>query len=340
MVRSLRFALSVAAASLGGCAGPPQGEQPLSQAATSLNGTSLNGTSLNGTSLNGTSLNGISLNGVSLNGVSLNGISLNGIGLNGVSLNGTSLNGTSLNGISLNGISLNGATLNGVLSDGRLLPLRVDSIVAGTGDDADIFYYAVSFVTDQGPFPLCGDEEDGSPVLAIPLAGTWDERQGVPGGGSHIADPNMITFGCLHHALAKCVQWGYKPWKSVDGVSLADYHQACTRLVRADYCGDGTSWTRNGTVIDFYDALSIQTDTEPRWRFEAEFDTDGAVCLDRQRIKDITTVDGRSHRQCLEDRADDSGRCGNPAHFETGTLMMVRDPQSAKQAQGVSLLPH
>ncbi len=346
MTRSIRLAMCVVAASLGACAGPPEGAQPLTQAATSmngvsLNGISLNGISLNGISLNGISLNGISLNGISLNGISLNGISLNGISLNGVSLNGTSLNGTSLNGVSLNGISLNGVSLNGVLSDGRTIPLHVDSIVQGAGNDGDIFYYAVSFETDQGSFPLCGNEQDGSPVLSIPLAGTWDERQGVPGGGSHIADPSVITFACLHHALAKCVQWGYKPWKSVNGVSLADYHQACTRMVRADYCGDGVSWTKDGTLIDFYDGLSIQTDNEPRWRFEAEFTPAGATCLTKERVKHIKTVDGRNPDRCILDREDRDGRCGDREHFADGTLVMVRDPKNDKQADSAtSLLPY
>jgi ADYC domain-containing protein/pentapeptide repeat protein len=331
MFRTNRYLLCSAALALGACAAPPGdgGGSSLSRAATSLNGTSLNGTSLNGTSLNGTSLNGTSLNGASLNGASLNGTSLNGTSLNGTSLNGTSLNGTSLNGVSL----------NGVLSNGETLPMHVDSIVQGAGSDGDIFYYAVSYKTAQGWQPLCGVEQDGSAVLAIPLAGRWNEAQGVPGGGSHIDDPSVITFACLHKAIAKCVQWGYKPWKAVNGVSLAAYHQACTRLVRADYCGDGVSWTQNGTVIDLYDGLAIQTDSEPSWKIEAEFDASGARCVDRDRIKALHTIDGGNPHACLDARADD-GRCGDPSHFQTGTLMMVRDPRPESDTGGLPLLPH
>ena len=38
-------------------------------------------------------------------------------------------------------------------------------------------------------------------------------------------------------------------------MSLASYHQACTRMARADYCGDGTSHTQDGTWIEYYDKL-------------------------------------------------------------------------------------
>jgi hypothetical protein len=50
------------------------------------------------------------------------------------------------------------------------------------------------------------------------------------------------------------VRVGYKPWKmAADGRSMWDYHQACTRLIRADYCGDGVSRTRDGVEIEIVD---------------------------------------------------------------------------------------
>jgi hypothetical protein len=183
----------------------------------------------------------------------------------------------------------------------------------------------VSYETDAGWQPLCGLEPDGSPVTAIPLSGRWDDSVGTPTGGSHIDDPDVITFACQHRALAKCVLLGYKPWATKGPLSLADHHQACTRLIRADYCGDGVSWTRDGTTIDLYDHIGIQEDTEPSWVFEAEFRPDGAACVSRKRIDEMTTIDGAKPRKCVQNRQ--SGKCGKPAHFGTGTLLMVRHPQ-------------
>lgn len=91
---------------------------------------------------------------------------------------------------------------------------------------------------------------------ALPLVGRWDET------GAHI-DDGTITFACTNGALAKCARWGYKPWKTFKGKPLRDYHQACTRMVRADYCGNGVGHTQNGTPIDVYDRLGLQQRTQP-----------------------------------------------------------------------------
>ena len=72
-----------------------------------------------------------------------------------------------------------------------------------------------------------------------------------------------------------------KKKKDCETVSLTDYHQACTRMARADYCGDGTPWTVPGTPIDIFDHLSPQIETqETKWPVEAEWTPDGAYCLD------------------------------------------------------------
>lgn len=222
---------------------------------------------------NGISLNGISLNGIRLNGISLNGIRLNGISLNGISLNGISLNGISLNGISLNGISLNGSTWTGSLSDGTSLALRIDDVVNGTGANADLGLYTVSVETDTGWQPLCGTDEQGTPIQALAVDGVWNFEQGVAGGGAYTPSTTQFTFACRGKAIAKCVELGYKPWTG-HGSHLA----ACVRMLRADICGNGTSYTVDGTPINLYDNVGLQVDTEA-WDIEAEWTPDGARCL-------------------------------------------------------------
>jgi hypothetical protein len=99
---------------------------------------------------------------------------------------------------------------------------------------------------------------------------------------------------------------------------LGLYHQACTRLIRADYCGDGTPWTVNGRRINVYDHLGIQYDSE-KWIFEAEWDVNGARCLQAQRVRDMQTA-GESPRQCIVKKAQT--KCGLPSNFNSGTLLM------------------
>ncbi len=91
-------------------------------------------------------------------------------------------------------------------------------------------------------YNLCASDK-GQATKAMLLSGSWDET------GAHIGDRN-ITVACTSGVLAKCVRWGYKPWKTFQGVYLRDYHQACTRMARADYCGNGNSHTQDGTVIE------------------------------------------------------------------------------------------
>ncbi|MEZ4453586.1 MAG: ADYC domain-containing protein [Nannocystaceae bacterium] len=280
------------------------------------NGVSLNGVSLNGVSLNGVSLNGISLNGISLNGISLNGISLNGISLNGISLNGISLNGTEFYGsqvIDGEVVERSGEDMVGLIFDlmidvevdGVLTPtefsLRIDDMIEDPhAQDDDVFLYQLSLSmagTDEWINP-CG-QKDGDEIYALPLQNYWNLAN-----GDRIDDADAITWSCTTGVLTHCVEWGYRPWASgtlCDGdppkgswkkvqlwkkkhcheIDLTDHHQACTRMARADYCGDGTPWTVAGTAIDIWDGLSPQIqERELHWKIEAEWTPDGAYCID------------------------------------------------------------
>jgi hypothetical protein len=252
-----------------------------------------NGTMFNGTMFNGVMFNGVMFNGTELAPLPLAGIRLGGQALAGVSLAGASLTGTLPGGTAVRGAGLAGAVLTGSLSDGRALTLRIDAVTASP-DDPDIQRYAVSY---QAPgssawTPLCGTDGNGAAVKALPLAGSWDASHGTPTGGAHLDAPGVFTFACEGYALAKCVEFGYAPWRSATEClapgdcqqrSLAPFHQACTRMLRADYCGDGTPTTRDGTAVDVWDGLGIQHDDAQTWTFEAEWGPGGATCVDETR---------------------------------------------------------
>ena len=146
--------------------------------------------------------------------------------------------------------------------------------------DQKVYLYTVRYQdsTNSPWHHLCNPDTDNV-AKAMLLSGEWDET------GAHI-DNDRVTVACTGGVLAKCVRWGYKPWKTVQGLSLRDYHQACTRMARADYCGNGLSHTKDGTLIDIYDRLGIQQ-PEPQDNqemiFEAAWGVDGAVLLARTR---------------------------------------------------------
>lgn len=53
-------------------------------------------------------------------------------------------------------------------------------------------------------------------------------------------------------------------------------------MLRADYCGDGTPHTINGTLINVYDDADIQADSEA-WPVDAEWSPAGALCFAHHR---------------------------------------------------------
>ena len=235
---------------------------------------SQNGARLNGTRLNGTRLNGVRLNGTRLNGVRLDGTRLDGVALDGEALVGSVITAFA-DGVAVPEAQLVGSTWDGVLADGTVLPLRIDSITRGTGSNADVAMYGFSYETTDGWVSLC-DAGDGSPPpLALAVPGTWSYEQGVAGGGAYDPTSTSVTLACRGVAIAKCVELGYKPWKG-----HASRLAACTRALRADYCGNGTPYTVDGTLINLYDSAGIERDTEA-WDLEAAWSPNGAVCIKR-----------------------------------------------------------
>ena len=158
---------------------------------------------------------------------------------------------------------------------GREIWLRVDSVEKDPGDkDGDVTLYGLSVRGAAGGWtPYC-DRDSSGVALAIPVKGAWDST------GAYREEPGLMTFACTNGAIAKCLRWGYKPWKSIGGRSLRDYHLACVRMARADYCGDGLAHTRDGARIDVFDTVGIQ-EPEPRTGhpevFEAGWSPEGAT---------------------------------------------------------------
>ncbi len=240
----------------------------------------------NGIRLNGIRLNGIRLNGIRLNGTRLNGddsseyIDVLGIGLQGQAtgtsswLVGSQLHIQSSSGPVLSGAGLGKATIEfDVLETGKgkkFKTVKFDGYaLLAPGSDVATFSLKLK---DGGWHSLCENDTD-----VILLADLWDPTTGDRIAG---APADALTFACRGDALAKCVEEGYRPWASVGGTSLRDHHQACTRMLRADYCGDGVPHTADGTPIHVLDALGIQVqDPGVTYVVEAEWGPDGATCL-------------------------------------------------------------
>ena len=167
--------------------------------------------------------------------------------------------------------------------------IRIDAVEPDARDPAgEVVLYTLSepdAATGQW-HNACTPDPDGR-RLGFPLAGAFTPQ------GRYVPTPGRILITCTGGAEGKCVRFGYKPWRHLpDGTSLEPYYQACVRLVRADYGGDGVGHTRNGTPIDLFDRIGIQRDEiGPGMTLEAAFGPDGAICVAHPRLPDLTSLD-------------------------------------------------
>lgn len=241
----------------------------------------------NGDRLSGLVLSGAVANGEHLIGIQKAGMNMSGEALSDISINGTSLNGRLPSGQLISGTDFIGARMIGNLSGGSSVSIVILNIEASS--DSEILHYDIAYEAPDGSHsPVCGTDGNGQSILGYPLAGRWDHSVGTATGGAHIDDSDRFGIACRGAAIAKCVELGYKPWSKTQecnasgdcqDVSLKDLHQACTRMVRADYCGDGASHTEVGTEVDTFDAFGLQSEDSVTWNLEAEWTQSGAQCV-------------------------------------------------------------
>jgi hypothetical protein len=255
-----------------------------------------------------------------------------------IAVEGTVLKITLADGRVLASRDLIGASL--VVDQGdRLRRVRLDGIERDPNDKrrdvapADVIWlHSFAIEGPDGAWgPLCEDGPDGR-RQAISVAGRFsyaDGRFGAGGSGS-------FELACTAGAMGKCVRFGYHPWQTRDlpqpvlhhdgepAPSHLDLFNACIRMVRADYGGDGAGTTRNGMLIDLYDDYGIQLpDLDHRMTFEAGWTQDGAVCVNHPRVKEnISLGEIAARRRWLAGRTGAS--CTEEAARSFGALLFNR----------------
>lgn len=138
----------------------------------------------------------------------------------------------------------------------------------------------------------CEDPDD----VAFPIPGYWSrtDRRYVP--NTRTVSPEF-SFACVKRDVAKCLRQGYSAYAS-DGRDKKILFEACTRMMRADYCGDGHSFTKDGSEVRLYDKKYVKKadvdkqikkdHLDGKLRFEAEWDaTKGAVCVAQFRYPEL-----------------------------------------------------
>lgn len=129
---------------------------------------------------------------------------------------------------------------------------------------------------------LCEGNADG----AFPILGKVDDS------GKYNRDSNTFSFACTKRDIGKCVDFGgYKTGVPQSG--QFDYLQACMRMMSADYCGDGSSYTVDDTLVWFWDTNYGGADSElpANVKFEAAWGDRGMKCWAHRRRHEYAAPD-------------------------------------------------
>jgi hypothetical protein len=207
-----------------------------------------------------------------------------------VAVDGTAFVATLNDGRVMRSADLVGAVLTIDTSSDRLR-LRIDAVESDPDAVAGpVSLHSFSVPAEDGTWRnFCDAGPDGR-RQGFPLA----FRPREPDGAMEPAPTGIFELVCTAGARGKCVRFGYLPWQDEP---TRDLYNACVRMMRADYCGNGEATTRDGTRIDLYDDRRIQTlDEQSAREFEAGWTATGAVCVQHVRIKENISLDTLAQR--------------------------------------------
>lgn len=179
----------------------------------------------------------------------------------------------------------------------------IDSQVASWSDQGGMITAYKATYFDRGvEQPLCPSTDlENQWFTLIP-----DERYSS-GTNEVEAAPGTVTIACVGEAAAKMKLLDFHPHGNRQ--ASPEERQATLRMVTADYCGTGHSFTVNGTPVAWRDAAGHVQPAVAEHVMEALWDADGAVCLGTPRhasVAEIADVCGELE-PCPDDMTDVEG---------------------------------
>ena len=208
------------------------------------------------------------------------------------------------------GSRLTGAMLVGLVIDlrdanGARYALRV----AGAGTTAHwvaplspIPTYLLTYTTNaEGEKPLCAAANHE----AILFAGDRYDgvRKTVTATGA--AAEGWVNVACAGTALAKLFLVRHTQASQLVPTTSGE-RQALLKMLTADVCGDGHSFTVPGQPLYWADAKGITRFPDAPRRLEAVWNEDGAVCMDQPRRPELAAA--------IDERCGPLPRCSSSSH--------------------------
>jgi len=241
--------------------------------------------------------------------------------LGGVWLNTSAIGSLMFSALDLDGKPLDGLTLTDVLvarPNDQWLRMDTIDVVSGEirGKRDSVHYMGEDLVGSRwllSPGQGAPVEMWISGATAVPGGDTRYTFKTLDGGGApvHVCDADSqgdrsaisikditvhretgvvaarkktLYLACVSGAVGKARMWGY-------GTSALAGFEAAIRMVRADYCYNGTSWTTPGTGVQVRDMGDINGFLYPEYATEAVWTLTGLACLTQPRRTVYTGAD-------------------------------------------------
>lgn len=215
-----------------------------------------------------------------------------------------------------------GTRFAATLVDGRTVPMRIAGVVRhenpwnGPKPRPRQRDYVIEYSSGGRWASLCSSKAPG----AIPVVGSFGHTAEGHVNGNYDPTPTRLTFACRDGVAAKCQDWDYPSWNP----ERARYFQACTRMARADYCGNGHSRTVDDTMINYLplhgqSLASLQP--RPGFAPEAVWGPGGAgaptaaICLSRTRWSTIPLGPRSACAELMPDPRDEAATDGKPRRY-------------------------
>lgn len=138
---------------------------------------------------------------------------------------------------------------------------------------------------------LCPGFKPSTPALTIVHGETYDhEFKEIDQVG-----PQWVTLACADEAVFKIKRFSYGPNGNQGpggGPATPEQRTAALKMVTADYCGTGHSFTADDTAVLWMNAIGTvkYTDLNQTVGIEAFWDENGALCLDAPRHATLAEV--------------------------------------------------
>jgi hypothetical protein len=168
-----------------------------------------------------------------------------------------------------------------------------DAVPSLAVDGPKITAYALSYTNAVGErSSVCPDALDATaPAVTLIQDETYDRDAKTV----EPHRPGWFTLACAGEAVFKMKRMNYGPAADFDGhghPASVDQRQATLKMITADYCGAGRSFTHQGTSVLWYNAGgSVDPQPSPGAQPEALWTAHGAVCLDVPRVEDKAYVE-------------------------------------------------